>query len=116
MLATNITVPATGLAADPQVASQLRQRAKEDPEGTLRTVAQQFESLVMDMLLKGMRKTVSEDAFFDSEATRTYQSLMDQELSRKFASSGQLGLADMLVKQLNQLNAPIKKPDSGPLS
>ena len=104
-----------GLAADPMVASQLRERAKKDPEGALRLVAQQFEALVMDIVLKGMRKTVSEDSLFDSEASRMYTDLMDRELSRKLADSGQLGLADMLVKQLNQLTAPVKKDLPGPL-
>ena len=106
----NAPVLVDGLASDPKVSAQLRARAVKDPEGALRTAAQQFESLVLDLVLKGMRKTLSEESLFDSEAGRLYTDLLDQEMSKKLARSGQLGLADMMVKQLSQLSGSVKKP------
>lgn len=104
-----------GLAGDPKNSAQLRARAKEDPEGTLRMAAQQFETLVLDMVLKGMRKSVSENSLFDSEATKLYTDLLDQEMSKKLSTSGQFGLADLMVKQLTQLNGPVQKDAVKPI-
>lgn len=100
-----------GMAADPKASQRLLTRAQTDPEGALRTAAQQFESLVFDLVLKGMRKSLSspEVSLFDSEATHMYRDLLDQEMSRKLAGSGQLGLADMLVKQLSQVRGAVKE-------
>jgi peptidoglycan hydrolase FlgJ len=93
-----------GLASDPKALGSLRARAAKDPEGTLQEAARQFEMIFLDMMLKGMRKTVPGDSMFDSEATRTFTSILDQEFSRKLADQGGLGLADLLVKQLSQLH------------
>ncbi len=110
------TVLLDALAADPKGSAQMLARAKSDPEGALRMVAQQFEALVMDIVLKGLRKTLSEESMFDSEATQLYTDLLDQEMSKRLASSGQLGLADLLVNQLNKLNGAVKKDAGSPIT
>lgn len=111
---TNAALLREGMAADPQASARLLSRAKTDPEGALRVAAQQFESLVFDLVLKGMRKSLSapEESLFDSEATHMYRDLLDQEMSKKLASSGQLGLADLLVKQLSQAGGRVKEADA----
>ena len=94
-----------GLAADPKALGSLRARAAKDPEGTLKEAARQFEMIFLDMMMKSMRKAAPGESMFDSEATRTFTSVLDQELSRKLADQGGLGLADLLVKQLSQLQS-----------
>ena len=60
----------------------------------------------MNMLMKSMREATPQDGMFDSEQTRMYTSMLDQQLSQKLASRG-IGLADMMVHQLSRtLNAP----------
>lgn len=100
-----------GMAADPKDSARLLSRAKSDPEGALRVAAGQFEALVFDQVLKGMRKSLTspEESLFDSEATHMYRDLLDQEMSSKLASSGQLGLADLLVKQLSRQLGTVKE-------
>lgn len=107
----NAAVVREGMAADPKASQRLLTRAQTDPEGALRVAAQQFESLVFDLVLKGMRKSLTspEDSLFDSEATHMYRDLLDQEMSRKLAGSGQLGLADLLVRQLSQARGAVKE-------
>jgi peptidoglycan hydrolase FlgJ len=93
-----------GLAADPKALGALRARAAKDPQGTLQEAARQFETIFIDMMMKSMRSAVPADSPFDSEATRVFTGVLDQEFSRKLANQGGLGLADLLVKQLSKLH------------
>jgi len=106
-----------GMAADPKASARLMAQAKSDPEGALRVAAQQFEALVFDLVLKGMRKAhSSEESLFDSQASNMYRDLLDHEMSKKLASSGQLGLADLMVQQLSQIRGEIKTVQQEPIT
>jgi peptidoglycan hydrolase FlgJ len=103
----------TGLAVDPRSLDALRTRAIEDPDAALKQAALQFETLFLDMMLKSMRSAAPGDSLFDSEETKTFTGLLDHEFSRKLAAQGGLGLADLLLRQLAQLqgDAVKKSPD-----
>ena len=53
----------------------------------------------MSMLMKSMRDATPQDGLFDSQQSRMYTSMLDQQLSADFARRG-IGLADVLVRQL----------------
>lgn len=89
----------SALAADTRGLDALRFRAKTDPDAALKDVARQFETLFMNMLLKSMRDATPQDGMFDSEQTRFYTTMLDQQLSEKMSARG-LGLADIMVRQL----------------
>ena len=93
------------LAIDAQALGALRAQAKNAPDAALKKVATQFEALFMQMMLKSMRDSVPQDGMFDSEATRTYMSMLDQQMSTSLAGRSGLGLADILVKQLGAIGA-----------
>jgi len=95
-----------GLAADPKSLGDLKRRAVEDPQGSLKAVARQFEQLMLDMMMKSMRRAAPGETIFDNEGSRLFTGLLDQEFSRKLSEQGGLGLADLLVKQLSQLRGP----------
>ncbi len=104
----NVADPAL-LALEPQSLGALRRAAKEDPTKSARVVAQQFESLFLNILMKSMRSASQSTGggFFDSEQTRLYTELMDQQVAQKLATTGKgLGIADMLLAQLNRNAAP----------
>lgn len=93
-------------ALDVQSLNQLRLDAKQSSPAALKAAAQQFEAVFMNMLMKSMREASPQDGMFDSEQTRMYTSMLDQQLSQKLASRG-VGLADMMVRQLSRtLNPP----------
>jgi len=92
-----------GLAVDPKRLGNLKAEAAKDPDAALKETAKQFETLFLDMMMKSMRTAAAGNSEFDSEATRTYTSLLDHEYTRKLAEQGGLGLADLLVKQLSHL-------------
>ena len=99
------TLDTANFALEPQSLGSLRLAAKKDPQQSLRAVAQQFESVFLNILMKSMRSTVQSDGPFNSDQTRMYTELMDQQVAEKIAKQRGLGIADMLVKQLSQSSA-----------
>ena len=82
-----------------------RAAAKNDPTA-VRKVAQQFESMFTRMMLKSMRDAVGTDPIFGSDQEKMYQGMYDDQLALQLSKGRGLGLADMLVKQLQRLGAP----------
>ncbi len=94
------------LAADAQGSTAaLRQLANQNSPQALKTVARQFESLFVEMMLKSMRDATPQDGVLDNDQTRLFTSMLDQQLSQNLANRG-IGLADMLVRQLSPGNHP----------
>jgi flagellar protein FlgJ len=93
-------------ALDVQGVNQLRLDAKNSSPESLKQAAQQFEAVFMNMLMKSMREATPQDGMFDSEQTRMYTSMLDQQLTQRMASRG-IGLAEVMVRQLSSaLNVP----------
>jgi flagellar protein FlgJ len=78
----------------------LRREAHGQSPEALRKVAQQFEALFTQMMLKNMRAAGPGDELFGSEETKFYQGMFDQQIALELASKGSMGLADLLVRQL----------------
>ena len=89
------------LAASAQSLDGLRALAKKSPDQALRAVAQQFESVFMNMMLKSMRDATPQDGMFDSEQTKMFTGMLDQQLAQNMSSRG-IGLADIMVRQLSK--------------
>ncbi|MHB1215911.1 MAG: flagellar assembly peptidoglycan hydrolase FlgJ [Thiobacillus sp.] len=87
-------------ALDVQGVNQLRLDAKQSSPEALKQAAQQFEAVFMNMLMKSMREATPQDGMFDSEQTRMYTSMLDQQLTQRMASRG-IGLAEVMVRQLS---------------
>lgn len=93
-------------ALDVQGVDNLKLQAKQSSPEALKAAARQFEAVFMNMLLKSMRETTSQDGMFDSEQTRMYTSMLDQQLAQSMASRG-IGLADVMVRQLSTAAAAV---------
>ena len=87
-------------ALDVQGVNQLKLEAKQSSPEALKAAAKQFEAVFMNMLMKSMREATPQDGMFDSEQTRMYTSMLDQQLTQRMASRG-IGLADVMVRQLS---------------
>jgi flagellar protein FlgJ len=87
-------------ALDVQGVNQLKLDAKNASPESLKQAAQQFEAVFMNMLMKSMREATPQDGMFDSEQTRMYTSMLDQQLTQRMASRG-IGLAEVMVRQLS---------------
>ena len=87
---------------DPKTAADLRASLKKDPQDGLKQAAQQFEGMMLQMMLKSMREATPQDGPMDSEQTRFFTSIMDQQLAHDLSSKGQLGFAQLIEKQLGR--------------
>jgi len=78
----------------------LKKAARDHDPGALRQVAHAFESLFARMLIKSMRDAVGPDPIFGSDQEQAYQQMYDDQLSMELTRGHGLGLADMLMRQL----------------
>ncbi|GAO36377.1 flagellar rod assembly protein FlgJ [Sulfuricella sp. T08] len=98
-------------ALDVQSVDKLRLQVKQDPDAALKAVAQQFEGIFMNMMLKSMREATPKDGMLDSEQGNLYTQLFDQQLAQKLSTGKGLGVADMLVKQLARSGLVASNPN-----
>ncbi len=81
--------------------NKLENKAKSDQE--VQKAAQDFEAVLLNMVLKAMWKTVPKsDLFEKNSATNIYEGLMHSSLSEEMASNGGLGIAKVLAQQLRR--------------
>lgn len=91
------------LAFDVQGMDRLRTKVLSGDVGALQATAREFESMMVNMMLKTMRETSFEDPehqLFGSQAMQMYRDLLDQQWSRKATEGRGFGIADMLMRQL----------------
>lgn len=98
------TLPSTGLALDARNLEALRAQAKQNPEQALKGVAQQFEAVFLHQLLKSMREATPSGGLMDSDQTRSYVGMLDQQMAQSLSSKG-IGLADAMFRQLSRNQA-----------
>jgi len=70
----------------------------------LTEAAKEFEAIFTAQLLSTMRDTANQTDFLGANSTsmKIFNSMLDEQYALRMAESGQLGLADMLVRQLSQ--------------
>jgi flagellar protein FlgJ len=81
----------------------LKKNARTNDPDAIRQVAKQYEGLFTRMMLKSMRDAVGKDPIFGSDEEQTYQGMADDQLSLELSKGKGLGLADMLVQQIQRL-------------
>ncbi len=98
------------LAIDVKDVARLRHAAKDNSPEALRAAAKQFEALFMNMVLKSMREATPQDGLFDSQQSRMYTSMLDQQISQTMAARG-VGLAEVLIRQLSAVGGVQALPE-----
>ena len=87
--------------------AELKHQAREDQAGATAKVARQFESLFVQMMVKQMRQASFGGGIFDSDRTRFYQDMYDQQLAVHLSEQGGIGLSEVMNRQLGgQTEAP----------
>ncbi len=100
-------------AFDVQSAQDLRTQFQKDPQQGLKAAAQQFETLFLQMVLKSMRDATPQDGLLQSDQSRFYTGLLDQQMAQNMASSGGgVGFARLIEQQLGRnMTNPEMAPD-----
>lgn len=88
-------------ALDPNSLADIKRLSRENSPEAHKAVAKQFEAMFLQVVMKSMRDTVPSDGMFDSDSTKFYQSLADQQLVMQMAQKGGVGLAEVIERQLN---------------
>ncbi|MFT5420283.1 MAG: flagellar protein FlgJ [Candidatus Endobugula sp.] len=81
----------------------IRKLGSDDKEGALRQVAQQFESMFIQMMLKSMRsanEVFGQDNPLNTSETKHHQEMYDSQLSLTLGESNNIGLADAFYRQM----------------
>ena len=81
----------------------LKKSVRNNDPDAVRQVAKQYESLFARMMIKSMRDAVGKDPLFGSDQEQSYQEMYDDQLSIELTKGKGLGLADMLVRQMQRL-------------
>lgn len=102
-------------ALDVKDLGALRESAKQNSPEALKATAKQFEALFMNMVMKSMREATPQEGLFDSQQSKMYTSMLDQQLSQTLASRG-VGLAEVLVRQLSNNRGVNTLPDDAAAS
>ena len=79
----------------------LRARAQQNAGETVGEVAEQFEAVFLQMMLKSMRETTKGDPLL-GESGKLYGELFDQQIALELAGSKRLGLAQSLVESIRE--------------
>lgn len=96
---------AADIYTDIQGLARLRKQAAEKTPESLHEVAKQFESIFFSMMLKSMRQSSLGEGLLDSDQSRFYRDMYDQQLSIELSGDPGLGLAELIAKQLGGENA-----------
>ncbi|MFN3578945.1 MAG: flagellar assembly peptidoglycan hydrolase FlgJ [Pseudomonas sp.] len=97
--------------------SELKVGSKANSPDNIKRVAQQFESLFLNMMVKSMRdanEAFAEGNPLNTPQTRFYQDMYDNQMSVHLAEKQGVGLAEVMMRQLSptQLGAEARTLDA----
>ena len=84
---------------------RIRKQGNTDQDAALEEVAKQFESILMQTMLKTMREAnavFEEGGMFNSSEMKFHRDMYDNQLALNLSSGKGIGIADALIRQLKQ--------------
>ena len=89
------------LAQSKAVSSQ-KLDSSVDITDDLKDVADQFEAIFLETLLKQARESKLSDGLFESNADDHFEQMFDQELANSTSKLVDIGIADAVVRQMSK--------------
>ena len=112
--ATSLATDSASVFTDLNGLNAIKKQGRVNEEEALRTVARQFESMFVNMMLKSMRaanKVFSEGNYLQGFEGDMHQQNYDNQLSLSLTEGRGMGLADVMFQQMQQ---QYLRSDSGP--
>ncbi len=79
--------------------------ADKQDQARLKELSQEFEAIFIQQMYKEMRSTISDDGLIPrTNAEDTFIQMQDLEVAKATARQGGIGLAEMMMKQLQQID------------
>mgnify|MGYP002738688981 FL=1 len=104
-------LPDSGAYTDLNRLQQLKVGEGRDSDDNIRKVTQEFEAMFIGEMLKAMRAAgdvLADDNFMNSNESKTYRDMHDQQLSVTLSQGKGMGMADVLARQLSQAPKPAR--------
>lgn len=104
----------SGAYTDLNRLNQLKVGKERDSQANLRKVAQEFESLFLNEMMKAMRsanQVFADGNYMNSKDTQFYEGMYDQQLAVTLAKNQGVGLADVLVRQMSKMQQAERRPN-----
>ena len=76
-----------------------KDRKQADVE--LKAVADQFEAIFLEILLKQARESKLSDGLFDTSSDDNFVQMYDQELAKSSSKSVDIGIAEAIIQQMS---------------
>lgn len=97
--------------------SHMREVARTDKSAAIDSVAQEFEAMFVDLMLKSARQAEMQGGLFDSSEMDTYREMLDQQMARSMAENHDLGIGAVMARQLGELvgerSPDVDRPQAG---
>ena len=77
---------------------------KNKNQANLKAIAEEFESMFINQMLKNARDSKLSESLFSSDEEDNFGAMLDQERSRSLALNLDLGIAEALVRQFDKTN------------
>src|SRR5688572_31610856 len=95
----------------PNATAMTLEPAQGSSRSRIEQAARELETQFAQMLIKSMRSTSPGDPF---GGNTTYREMYDQQLAKELSKGRGLGLAPMIVRQLERSTAPVPAPTAAP--
>ena len=80
---------------------QSRMRGDHHSDADLENAAEQFESLLLNFMIREMRATVPESTLFPQSMTEEiFTGMLDEQIAGEMAQNGGIGISRMIFNQL----------------
>ena len=77
---------------------------KNKNQAKLEAIAEEFESMFINQMLKNARDSKLSESLFSSDEEDNFGAMLDQERSRSLALNLDMGIAEALVRQFDKSN------------
>ncbi len=100
---TNEATQSAAQASDDSFAKKLEAAVNGNDDKELKKACQDFESIMLSMMYKSMKATITKSDLVEEDAgTEIFESMQDDNLMEQASKTGSLGLAESLYKQLSK--------------
>ena len=73
---------------------------RKQADAELKAVADQFEAIFLEILLKQARESKLSDGLFDTSPDDNFVQMYDQELAKSSSKSVDIGIAEAIINQM----------------
>ena len=88
--------------ANTDISRSSKQESYKTEISGLKNVADQFEAIFLETLLRQARESKLSDGLFDSKADDNFEQMFDQELANSSSKMVDIGIADAIIRQMSK--------------